>query len=305
LSGLVPNLFTGRLSPTLIKTLGVICNASRQAKAMIQTFLFKECDEIIRHHTNAAIDVISPGLGSPSSPLTRRTANNFAIRPASHSLFQRPTDIMSSLSNALTTKSPSSTHVGGGFGVGDHGEPTSDIGLALETLHSFDFYTDHPSGVHKVLKTVREKVINCLDDPDVAIRKGGTVTCCTILDRILKDKAFLSSGRAGRNASSKKNDNDIFYILERLLMVGVADDDEDIRLTVFNSITKALDPFVAKAENLSCVLDAINDESIKVRGMGRTEGNSAYCLSTISNTSLPPSLPRFSPPLRFAPLPCP
>lgn len=107
-------------------------------------------------------------------------------------------------------------------------------------------------------------MINCLDDPDVNIRKGGTVTCCTILDRILKDRAFLTSGRAGKNASSDKNENDIFYILERLLMVGVADDDEDIRLTVFNSITKPLDPFVAKAENLSCVLDAINDERINV-----------------------------------------
>jgi hypothetical protein len=58
---------------------------------------------------------------------------------------------MSSLSNALKTNSNNTSD------LAEHGDIT-DITLALKTLHSFDFYTDNQSGVHKVLKTVREKV---------------------------------------------------------------------------------------------------------------------------------------------------
>ena len=54
------------------------------------------------------------------------------------------------------------------------------VTLALQTLHTFDFYKNHPQGAFQVLSLVRECVINCLDDEVRSIRKTATITCCNI-----------------------------------------------------------------------------------------------------------------------------
>ena len=251
------------LSTCLIETFKIICEFSRKdfpAMALIQNKLYEECSSIIRRHTELRLDsAVSSSWTTASSPtLGRRTSH-------SSSLFQRPTELISGLGLHLSPKQPSRHnsrahgHHGGQFPLSASDEQSASLVLALETLHSFDFYTRHPQGAHRVLQTVRDSAIKLLDDEDSYVRKCAAITCCKVLNRSLGDSGFMSSLKM--NGST---DNDIFYILERLLMVGVADDCEEIRLSIFNSMTPRLDPFMAKAENLTCLLDAINDESISV-----------------------------------------
>ncbi|GMH78184.1 hypothetical protein TL16_g07704 [Triparma laevis f. inornata] len=253
---LVPSLFKGGLTHNLIMTLDVICENIEEARGVIQSRLFSEVDSVLRNHTFQ--DLVTSGAPtSPNSHQMRRA--NSSARPASQSLFQRPADIASVLTSAFATTSKLV-----GSHIMDLVAPTDQesqlVVLALHTLHTFDFYTKHQQGAHQVLKTIKESVINCLDDDDKYIRKSATVTCCKILHNSLDEKSEL---RKARRVSSN-TENTVLEVLERLLMVGVADDIEEIRLAVFQSISPRLDPYVAKSENLNCLLDAINDESVQV-----------------------------------------
>jgi FKBP12-rapamycin complex-associated protein len=254
---LVPSLFKGGLSHNLIMTLEVICKNIEEARGVIQSRLFTEVDSVLRNHTFQDMVAIG-GPGSPNSQALRRAQS--IGRPASQSLFQRPADIAAVLSSAFATTSK----LVGSSHIMDLVAPTDQasrlVVLALHTLHTFDFYTKHQQGAHQVLKTIKESVINCLDDDDKYIRKSATVTCCKILHNSLDEKSEL---RKAKRVSSN-TENTVLEVMERLLMVGVADDIEEIRLAVFQTISPRLDPYVAKSENLNCLLDAINDESVHV-----------------------------------------
>ena len=182
--------------------------------ALIQNKLYEECSSIIRRHTELRLDsAVSSSWTTASSPtLGRRTSH-------SSSLFQRPTELISGLGLHLSPKQPSRHnsrahgHHGGQFPLSASDEQSASLVLALETLHSFDFYTRHPQGAHRVLQTVRDSAIKLLDDEDSYVRKCAAITCCKVLNRSLGDSGFMSSLKM--NGST---DNDIFYILERLLI---------------------------------------------------------------------------------------
>ena len=301
LAGMAPFMFQGGLSRTLITTLEIICKivedldsslnlndpaqdvsetpkkrekGGEMARSVIQSLLFREVDKILRAHANVT-NVLSFRGGSPvSSPTSNRPRRNsnhpssLSSSPSS-SIFPGanllPSSLINTLSSSLSLPSPkqhSPAIASSPFSLGAtvaSSEDSSLVALALETLQSFDFYTKHPGGRPLVLKTVREAVICCLDDEDRFIRKAATIACCKILDGSLDDAALFS---AIRNSAS--TDAVVISVLERLLMVGVADENELIRVSVFSSITPRLDPYVAQSENLTCLLDAVNDESVEV-----------------------------------------
>ena len=166
---MVPQLFRGGLTQSLIQTLHVICKSIEEARGVIQSRLFDEVNGILRNYTNQDLDMVSPA-GSPASRLRAPTAAG--SRTHSQSLFQRPQDIASAFTSAFTTGGSTSTSMD----IFD--ENSYLVVMALETLRTFDFYTKHQQGAHQVLKTVRESVINCLDDDDKNIRRSATITCC-------------------------------------------------------------------------------------------------------------------------------
>ena len=59
----------------------------------------------------------------------------------------------------------------------------------------------------------------------------------------------------------------IAYVLSRLLVLGVGDDDCEIRAGVFDALTatSSLDVTVTRSRNIDCIVEALNDEAIDVR----------------------------------------
>ena len=191
---LVPNLFKGGLTPSLIQTLEDICATVEEARGVIQSKLFSEVDIILRCHTNKHMDMISPS-GSPTSPnQVRLRAQTASQRTHSQSLFTRPQDAFTAVTSVFTTNSKLDMNMDM-FEEDENSIYVRYVVLALNTLQTFDFYTKHQQGAHQVLKTIRESVINCLDDEDKSIRKSATETCCKILDRSLNDKELLGAKR--------------------------------------------------------------------------------------------------------------
>jgi phosphatidylinositol kinase/protein kinase (PI-3 family) len=57
----------------------------------------------------------------------------------------------------------------------------------------------------------------------------------------------------------------LYHIIDRLLIMGVGDDCKPLRIQIFNSLSPSLDHVVSLADNVHCVIEALNDESLEVR----------------------------------------
>ncbi|KAK0251290.1 phosphatidylinositol kinase- protein kinase tor1 [Friedmanniomyces endolithicus] len=125
----------------------------------------------------------------------------------------------------------------------DHKE--QEIALALHTLGSFDF-----SG-HVLNEFVRDVAIRYVEDDDPIIRKAAALTSCQL----------FTSHHAIQVVSD---------VIEKLLTVGVADPQPDIRQTVLVSLDARFDRHLAKAENVRTLFLALNDEKFPIREAAMT-----------------------------------
>lgn len=123
-----------------------------------------------------------------------------------------------------------------------------EIALALHTLGSFDF-----SG-HVLNEFVRDVAIRYVEDDDPIIRKAAALTCCQLF---VKDPIVHQSSHHAIQVVSD--------VIEKLLTVGVADPQPDIRLTVLSSLDARFDRHLAKAENVRILFLALNDEKFAIR----------------------------------------
>ena len=140
--------------------------------------------------------------------------------------------------------------------------------LSLQVLASHDFFRKRMRGrdplsaadkaddatLADLLKVVQEAVVRYLDDFNSEIRGAAVLTCANVLDTVV----------LGIDASSPEY-SALFQVIDRLLMIGVGDDLVDIRLKVFKSLAPSLDAIIAQSENVHCLVEALNDESIEVR----------------------------------------
>ena len=118
---------------------------------------------------------------------------------------------------------------------------------------------------------VRDVAIRYVDNNNAAIRKAAALTCCQIYihDPIIHQTSI----HAIRTVAE---------VVERLLVLGVADPDPDIRMTVLRSLDAKFDRHLANPDNIRSVFLAINDSDFGVREpaimiVGRlTEVNPAY-----------------------------
>ena len=140
-----------------------------------------------------------------------------------------------------------------------------DIALALGILGSFDFQG------HVLNEFVRDVAIKYIENANPVIRKAAALTCCQLYvrDPIIYQTSFHAIRVVGE-------------VIERLLTVGVADSDPDIRKNVLLSLDTRFDKHLAKPENIRSIFLAINDGDFEVRQaaimiIGRlTEVNPAY-----------------------------
>jgi FKBP12-rapamycin complex-associated protein len=153
---------------------------------------------------------------------------------------------------------------------GDTGNAEQQISLSLQVLASQDLFpkrrretasrasfghvSDDDDHTDQQLILVKECVMMYMDDINPDIRKKAALTCLSVLDSISmgvnpgSDEIYL-----------------VISIIDRLLLLGVSDDVEDIRVNVFNGFTVSLDNQVAQSQNLNCLVEALNDEFLDVR----------------------------------------
>ncbi|KAI9833190.1 MAG: hypothetical protein M1819_003813 [Sarea resinae] len=162
------------------------------------------------------------------------------------------------------------------IGVRDHKDPQAveqreaEIALALHTLGSFDF-----SG-HVLNEFVRDVAIRYVDDDNPEIRKAAALTCCQLF---VRDPIVHQTSHHAIQVVSE--------VIEKLLTVGVADPDPEIRRTVLLSLDARFDRHLAKAENVRTLFLALNDEVFGIREaaisiIGRlTQVNPAYVFPSL------------------------
>ncbi|KAK2626869.1 hypothetical protein QTJ16_004044 [Diplocarpon rosae] len=146
----------------------------------------------------------------------------------------------------------------------------AEIKLALNTLGSFDF-----SG-HVLNEFVRDVAIKYVEDDNAEIREAAALTCCQLY---VRDPIV--------NQTSYHAIQVVSEVIEKLLTVGVADPDPNIRRTVLAALDERFDRHLAKAENIRTLFFALNDEVFSIREVaiaiiGRlTHVNPAYVIPSL------------------------
>jgi FKBP12-rapamycin complex-associated protein len=252
---LLDSMFKGGLSSTLIETLQTIIEIIPARKRDVQ-------DRLRLHITKELMErfVVAEDVPIPASPRVANTPSR-TVRGTSKlsSFFSRPSILhrIPEQPNKGSEKSwPARLLQTARDWSGDHGDniPDEQLVLALQTLSSFDFINNNQADAIEMMRIVREVVVRYLDDPNDAIRKAAAVTCAVLLDRVMP---FATD--------SSDEMMHLEQVLDRLLLLGVGDDKDDIRASVFESLRPSLDHLISESENVHCLIEALNDESFEVR----------------------------------------
>jgi serine/threonine-protein kinase mTOR len=283
-SELVNAMFQGGLTPELIKSLKVIVKTTPSIRGHVQSKLRAHITNILLNHTVVRDDPNQTGI-------TRRTASN---APPRRPLAAVPPTLLSGLfSSSKPLTATSKRAPWGGVGISQEPSTDNELVLALQVLASFDFlpnqfndsrsrnksfqsqfslsnswtekHTSSSSSLpspsmagnesEMLLRVVREGVVRYLDDANPAIRDAAAITCATVLNKVV-DTVEDSAGDGGKY---------LIQVMDRLLMLGVGDECEEIRVHVFLSLPPSLDHIVSNSENVHCLIEAMNDESFDVR----------------------------------------
>ncbi|KAG5254064.1 TARGET OF RAPAMYCIN family protein [Salix suchowensis] len=157
------------------------------------------------------------------------------------------------------------------------------VQLALQTLARFNFKG------HELLEFARESVVVYLDDEDGATRKDAALCCCKLVANSFSAMVSTQGGSSRSNRPGGKRWRLVEELVEKLLIVAVADADVTVRQSIFSSLhgNRGFDDFLAQADSLSAVFAALNDEDFDVREYaisvaGRlSEKNPAYVLPAL------------------------
>ncbi|CAG8502333.1 8312_t:CDS:10 [Funneliformis caledonium] len=147
------------------------------------------------------------------------------------------------------------------------------VTLALKTLGSFNFEG------HILNEFVRDCVVRYLEQDNPEVREAAALTCCQLFAR----DPILD--QTSNHAILVVNE-----VLEKLLTVGVADPDPNIRETVLKNLTERFDKHLAQAENIRSLFLALNDEVFTIREItitiiGRLAShNPAYVMPSLRKT---------------------
>ncbi|KAI0792169.1 FAT-domain-containing protein [Abortiporus biennis] len=122
------------------------------------------------------------------------------------------------------------------------------ITLALNILGTFDF-----SG-HILNEFVRNCALPYLEEDNAEVRRAAALTCCRLF---IRDPICYQA--------SNHSIEIISDVIDKLLTVGIADPDADIRQAVLSSLHERFDKHLAQAENVRSLFIALNDEVFENR----------------------------------------
>eukprot|EP01029_Cantina_marsupialis_P018394 TRINITY_DN422070_c0_g1_i1.p1 TRINITY_DN422070_c0_g1~~TRINITY_DN422070_c0_g1_i1.p1 ORF type:complete len:2040 (-),score=648.42 TRINITY_DN422070_c0_g1_i1:182-6301(-) len=123
------------------------------------------------------------------------------------------------------------------------------IQLALETLGTFDL-----SDLN-LLPFLRKEVIQYADHSNDAVRKAAVLTLASL---ILKTPTAMMHRRSQTAMITAE-------VVDKLLNVGIADPNPDIRVCVLEALDHRFDEHLAQAESVSCLLMCLHDEIFSIR----------------------------------------
>jgi FKBP12-rapamycin complex-associated protein len=101
---------------------------------------------------------------------------------------------------------------------------------------------------------VRDCVLQYLDEDHADVRRAAALTCCRVFAR--DSICYQASNHSIEIISD---------VLDKLLIVGIADPDPSIRQTVLSSLHEQFDRHLAQAENVRSLFIALNDEVFENR----------------------------------------
>jgi FKBP12-rapamycin complex-associated protein len=183
-------------------------------------------------------------------------------------------------SNQPKTSNQPATPTGTAFST-DQTE-TSNIVLALRTLGSFDF-DGHQLTHNKLIRHCSESF---LASENKDIRMEAVRTCSRLLSPSVHPMV-VPSAPLQTGPISPALEQLVSEVLEKLLLVGITDEDPDIRFCVLSSLDERFDSHLAQAECLEQLFVALNDEEFEIREVaictiGRLSGlNPAYIMPTL------------------------
>jgi FKBP12-rapamycin complex-associated protein len=129
---------------------------------------------------------------------------------------------------------------------------------------------------HVLNEFVRDVAIKYVEDESPEIREAAALTCCQLY---VRDPIV--------NQTSQHALEVVSDVIEKLLTVGVADPEPEIRRTVLAALDERFDRHLAKAENIRTLFFALNDEVFAIREVaiaiiGRlTHVNPAYVVPSL------------------------
>ncbi|KAG0095495.1 phosphatidylinositol kinase- protein kinase tor1 [Podila epicladia] len=112
---------------------------------------------------------------------------------------------------------------------------------------------------HALSGFVRDTCLRYLEDDNTGVRRAAAQTCTKLFseDNIL-------------NQTSQHADQIVSDVLERLLLVGIADPDSSIRHTILSALDDRFDRHLSRAKNTRTLFIALNDEMFTIRELAIT-----------------------------------
>jgi serine/threonine-protein kinase mTOR len=267
-SELVNSMFQGGLTPDLIRALKVIVKVTPSIRGQVQSRLRSHITSILINHnvvrtsdsrrTHSTAPVPSPSIlggffsSSKSTASSKRSAGTTGASGTPAQEYSTDDELVLALQVLASFDFLPSQ-----FSTQQQPSPSFsrvDSGGSFDSLRS-DKSLSQGNESEMLLRVVRDGVVRYLDDSNPAIRDAAAVTCAIVLNKVV-DAVGEASGDGGKY---------LIQVMDRLLMLGVGDENEDIRVHVFLSIPPSLDHIISNSENVHCLIEAMNDESFDVR----------------------------------------
>lgn len=252
----ISSIFRGGLTNELAETAKMIVKYIPSIRSYVQKLLRDKIQMIL---TNHVVNIDDSLINRPTSVRIQKVTGNTA---------------------ASTTTGKSYLWGGGGhgmFGTGQKSEtvvetvtltPRSEEMLlfALKMLAVSDFLPKQQRDksvddeyIRELLMIARDLVLRYTDDFNPVVRKSAATACAKILDAVVPSVDTQSIEFCI-----------VYQVLDRLLVMGVGDDDDEIRHLVFVSLSPSMDLALSLTDNVHCLIEALNDETLQVRAAAMT-----------------------------------
>jgi serine/threonine-protein kinase mTOR len=157
-----------------------------------------------------------------------------------------------------------SDDVGATYNTLENATNTHQLSLALNVLRSTCKYIEFD-----LTNFITGCVVHFLDAEDLNVRVEAALTCATMTFPYEKEVQPLN-----RSTSLKQNDNvesEVEDIIEKLLIVGIADVSPTMRSCVLSCLDEKFDYYLEQPENLKSLYISISDEVYEVKNFLRVK----------------------------------